>query len=106
MVAFALENIPSSIKSIEALVVWGQSILANVHATSANTERQGEPPTLNATLAPFDIRAADPSWNYSVSYRVIGRLSYPLAEDYQAKKLWEAVQPLEPSEAVIPPQFL
>ena len=106
MVAFARENIPSSVNSIEALVVWGQSILANVHATSANTERQGEPPTLNATLAPFDIRAADPSWNYSVSYRVIGRLSYPLAPDYQTKKLWQSVLPLGLGDETIPPQFL
>ena len=106
MVAFNSTDLPSEINSIESLVIWGMSILHNVHPTSANTERQGDPPTLNITLAPFDIRAADSEWNYSVSYRAIGRMSIPLASDYQTRTIWESALPLGLGSETIPAQFL
>ncbi len=106
MVAFVVEDLPNEINSIEGLAVWALSVLSNVHSISANVERQGDPPTLNATLAPFDIRAADSEWNYSVSQRAIGRISIPLAADYQTKKIWESALPLGLGDEPIPPQFL
>ena len=106
MVAFSKDDLPTNINSVEALTVWGLSVLANVHPTSANTERQGDPPTLNVTLAPFDIRAADTDWNYSVSQRAIGRVSVPLVADYQTRKIWESILPLGLGTETIPAQFL
>ena len=106
MVTFNKDNLPREINTIESLAVWAVSILRHVHPTKAIYEQLGEPPVLAATLVPFDVRSADTDWNYTVSARVIGRVSVGLAEDYQTKPIWEAAQELGNGGESVPEQFL
>ncbi|MFQ4134756.1 hypothetical protein PGN35_000380 [Nodosilinea sp. PGN35] len=98
MTAFAPDNLPASVNTVEKLALWSLGILYQLHKNSRYQESEAAP------LVPFvtaqDGLAADKS------ERIIFRASLPLSDTWreQSTKYWQEGQ--EISNTGIPPAFL
>lgn len=99
MVAFATTDLPSSINTVEKLMVWASMVLNNLHPTLTVIEATGTAERA-ATAAPFYIVASDPQ-----TWRHINRNSIKLNSNWQrgTGKIWTFAEDL--SSAAIPTEF-
>lgn len=98
MVALVKSDIPDSINTVEALLVWGTSLMAYLHPELTVVEAIGSAEKAVAA-APWKIDAASPS-----VWRHISRSSIALSADWQkGGKLWNFTVPL--SGSTIPVEF-
>lgn len=88
MTAFVAADIPSSIVTVEQLVAWGTRILQRNNPALLITEVAGSSPELQISSNPFPV-LADPSDFHT---RLVSRVSFRLASNWDTKKLWLGVQ--------------
>lgn len=87
MTAFNVNDIPSSVNTLEELAVWSMTILDEIYPEKVITEAPGRT-IRQVECAPFYIDTADvPGWF------TVARFSLPMAANWrQASKPWAAVQ--------------
>ena len=97
MTAFATNQIPSNINTLEKLAAWCALGLHRINPTLSILEQENQAPTRVAQTVFF--QAADGSLRLSV------RLSIPIDPTYstQGRKFWENAQDI--SNVVIPVSF-
>lgn len=98
MVAFSTADLPATINTVEALVVWGSRILTYLHFQQEIQE------------APNVIEKVAVSQNFPINvngvyeHRLVSRLSVKVNPEFQStSKVWQHVVPL--SNASIPADF-
>lgn len=99
MVAFQTTDIPSSVNSLEKLLVWANSVLNEVAPSVTAIEATGSAERV-ANSGVFQISATDP-----VTWRCISRTSIPLSSQWRRGqgKLWTYAQDV--SSAAIPTEY-
>lgn len=98
MVAFSPSNLPSSVNTVEKLMVWGASILQELHFQMEVQESPGVIEKVAvAQLFPTNVNGA-------YSHRMACRASVPMSGTYlQGGKIWTYAQDL--SNASIPASY-
>lgn len=88
MTAFAKENIPSSVSTLEKLIVWASAALNKNNKTVTAVEGSGSPQKV-AQFGIFNVEANNTS-------RVIVRASLELEDTFaiDGKPIWENVKEL------------
>ena len=87
MTAFTTSDLPSSVNTVEELVVWGLCVLNELYPNQTIVEAAGRA-SRQAECAPFYIEAAStPTW------AMIGRCVLPMASTWRqgTVKPWAAV---------------
>lgn len=99
MVAFSSADLPSSINTLEKLLIWNTTVLQHLHPTLTSIESTGNAERC-AAAAPFFITATDPA-----VWRFITRNSIALDSNWQrgTAKIWTFARDL--SSASIPAEF-
>jgi hypothetical protein len=99
MVAFSTADLPSSINTVEKVLVWGSTVMQHLHPTLTAIESTGNAERV-ISAAPFFITATDPAvWRY------ISRTSIPLNSNWQrgTGKIWTFASDI--SSSAIPTEF-
>lgn len=105
MVAFNKNtDLPASVDTVEKLYIWATSVLSYVAPTIRVFEQVGQAAELAASGAVYDIAIPDIDWNYTVTFRYIGRCSLPVNINHKfGGQVWTYAETL--SSAAIPSQF-
>ena len=98
MTAFAKENIPATVDTLEKLIVWSAVAFYKINKSATAIEGAG-PVARIAQFGIFNVESANTT-------RVILRQSLPLQEDFaiDSKPIWENV--VELSSDSLPLEFL
>jgi hypothetical protein len=99
MTAFQTSDLPSTINTVEKLVVWGQTVLNNLYPEVTSVEATGKAERV-AQSGPFEVTAVEPT-----QWRSIGRTSIPLNRSWQrgVGKMWTHAEDI--GSASIPTEF-
>lgn len=98
MVAFSTSDIPSTITTVERLLVWGNSLMNDLHPNQIILEATDYAERV-CQSAPFLVTATDPP-----EWRVISRTSIGLNSQWRRQgKIW--VHALEVSSQSIPTDY-
>lgn len=98
MTAFSTADLPASVNTVEKLVVWAGSILAEVNPNATAIEGPGVS-ARTATCVPYFIPEGPPT----PEYRLILRQSLLLEGDWRTGKMWENISNI--SSAAIPTAY-
>lgn len=99
MVAFATTDIPSSINTVEKLLVWANALMDELHPSVTAIEASGVAERV-CSSGFFKITATDP-----VTWRAISRTSIPLNSAWRRgnAKVWTFA--IDISSASIPTEY-
>ncbi|NDJ16780.1 glucose-6-phosphate dehydrogenase [Myxacorys almedinensis] len=99
MVAFAPSDVPSSVNSVEKLIVWANSLMDELHPSVTAIEASGVAERVCASGL-FKITATDP-----VTWRAISRTSIPIGSSWRRgnAKIWTFAQDI--SSQAIPTEY-
>jgi hypothetical protein len=105
MVAFNKDtDLPTNVDSVEKLATWAILILSELYPTTKVYEVVGKAPELVATGNIFDINIPDENWNFTKTYRFVGRVSLPATVAFKkGTKTWQTVTAL--GTAAIPQDY-
>lgn len=99
MVAFATTDIPSSVNTLEKLLVWANAIMDELHPDVTAIEAAGVAERV-CSSGVFKVTAISP-----VQWRAISRTSIPIASSWRRgnAKLWTFAQDI--SNVAIPTEY-
>ena len=96
MVAFNKDtDLPANIDTVEKLAVWSLCLLQEIFPTQNVYEEVGANPQLIAQAGIFDINIPNDTWQFTKTYRFIGRVSIPATIAHKkGTKYWQSVSPI------------